>query len=257
MNRVELDFKGKVTLNQIAQEQHYNSSYLSDIFRKNIGVTFKDYLEEVRIRYSLFLLQNQETSITNIALSSGFSDEKSYYKAIKDKFSLTPLQLRKKHLEENHDGLALTGSSKEQLIHHYASLPLELKAIEENTIQSTIVKDIQADGYELKQVWNKIMNIGSANTLLNQNIRDQIKEMREEIPIEYLRFEGVFNQELDVIQKDRDGLKFNWKFINNILDYTRELELKPFICLSYMPLLFASKSTSFFNYQGNTSPQKK
>lgn len=257
LNRVELDFKGKVTLNQIAREQHYNSSYLSDIFRKNVGVTFKAYLEEVRIRYSLFLLQNQGTSIMNVALSSGFSDEKSYYKAIKSKFSLTPLQLRKKYQEGNNDGPDLLGASNEPLIHHYASLPIELKTIEEHTIHSAIVKDIQADGYELKQVWNKMMNIGSANTLLNQNIRDQIKEMREEIPIEYLRFEGVFNQELDVIQKDREGLKFNWKFINNILDYMRELELKPFICLSYMPLLFASKSTSFFNYQGNTSPPKE
>lgn len=257
LNRVELDFKEKVTLNQIAREQHYNSSYLSDIFRKSVGLTFKAYLEEIRIRYSLFLLHNRESSIMNVALSSGFGDEKSYYKAIKSKFSLTPLQLRKKYLEGNHDDPAVIDFSKEPLIHHYTSLPIEAITLEENTVQTTIVRDIRADGYELKQVWSKMMNIGSANTLLNQNIRDQIKEMREDIPIEYIRFEGVFNQEMDVIQKDRDGLKFNWKFMNNILDYLREIELKPFICLSYMPLLFASKSTSFFNYQGNTSPPKE
>ncbi len=256
LNRVELDFKGKLTLNEIALGQHYNPSYLSDQFRKNVGVTFKAYLEEIRIRYSLFLLQHQEASISNIALSSGFSDEKSYYKAIKNKFSLTPLQLRKKYQEQD-DGRNLINHLNAELINKYATIPIQPETIEENTIQTTIVKDIQTDRYELKQVWNKIINIGSANTLLNQNIRDQIKEMQEEIKIDYLRFEGVFNQAMDVVQKDRDGLKFNWKFINNILDYLRDIEIKPFICLSYMPPLFASKSTSFFNYQGNTSPPKE
>ncbi|MFD1176627.1 helix-turn-helix domain-containing protein [Paenibacillus puldeungensis] len=257
LKRVELDFKGKITLNEIALEQHYNASYLSDIFRKNVGVTFKTYLDEIRMRYSLFLLQNPEASITNIALSSGFSDEKSYYKAIKNKFSATPLQLRKKLQEWNDEGISFIDSLDRQYIHHYASLPLAPNTLEENTVQTTIVKDIRTDGYELKPVWNKIINIGSAYTLLNQNIRDQIKEMQEEIELEYIRFEGLFNQEMDVVQKDRDGLKFNWKFINNILDYIRDIELKPFICLSYMPLLFASKSSSFFNYQGNTSPPKE
>ncbi|MNO22493.1 Beta-xylosidase [compost metagenome] len=257
LDRVEQDFKGKLTLSEIALEQHYNSSYLSDQFRKIVGVTFKAYLEEIRIRYSLFLLQHQEASISNVALASGFSDEKSYYKAIKNKFSLTPLQLRKKYQVQYDEEIYLINHLNVELINHYAAIPIEPRMIEDNTIQMTIVKDIQTERYELKQAWNKIINIGSANTLLNQNIRDQIKEIHEEIQIEYLRFEGVFNQEMDVVQKEREGFKFNWKFINNILDYLVDIGVKPFICLSYMPPLFASKSTSFFNYQGNTSPPKE
>lgn len=256
LNRVEQDFTGKLTLNEIAMEQHYHPSYLSDQFRKKVGIAFKAYLEEIRIRYSLFLL-HQETSISTIALASGFSDEKSYYKAIKNKFSMTPLQLRQKYQELNETAAQPLAHLNAERVKEYASIPIQPRAIEENTMQATVVKDVQADRYEWKQVRNKIMNVGSANTLLNQNIREQIKEMQEEFQIDYLRFEGVFNPAMDVVQKDKDGLKFNWKFLNHILDYLRDIEVKPFICLSYMPPLLASKSTSFFNYQGNTSPPKE
>ena len=257
LHRVELNFQSKLTLNQIAEQEHYNSSYLSDIFRRHAGITFKAYLEELRIRYSLYLLLHQEASILNIALSSGFSDEKSYYKAIKSKYGCTPLQLRRKYQEMPQAVNSFSPILPEDCIRHYASIPVEPDMLEDNTRKVHLTQSVRADGCELQRVWSKMMNIGSANTLLNQNIRDQIKEMQEEIPIEYMRFEGIFNQEMDVLQKDRDGFKFNWKFINNILDYLREIELKPFICLSYMPPLLASKKTSFFNYQGNTSPPKQ
>lgn len=257
LNHLELNFQSKVTLNQIAEQEHYNSSYLSDIFRRHAGITFKTYLDELRIRYSLYLLLHQEASILNIALSSGFSDEKSYYKAIKSKYACTPLQLRRRYSQMPQAEVPFVHTLPGERICHYASLPIEPGMLEDNTLQVHLVESVQAEGYELEQVWSKMMNIGSANTLLNQNIRDQIKEIQEEIPIEYMRFEGIFNQEMDVLQKDRDGFKFNWKFINNILDYLRDIELKPFICLSYMPPLLASKGTSFFNYQGNTSPPKE
>lgn len=260
LNSIEQDFKRKITLNEIAQNKHYNSSYLSDLFGKSVGISFLTYVLELRIRYSLYLLKDTEESITNIALFSGFSDDKSYYKAIKDKFLLTPTQLRKKCREIKMWGvneLLLNNSYATELINHFVSLPIKSKSIEENIDQTRISLDIQANAYKLKQVWNKIINIGSANTLLNQNVREQIEVIQEEIKFEYIRFEGVFNQEMEVVQKDRDGLKFNWKFVNNILDYIQSIQSKPFICLSYMPPLFASMDASFFNYQGNTSPPKE
>lgn len=265
LNVVELDYKGKLTLNEIAQAQHYNSSYLSDIFRRNIGIPFKTYLEQIRIRYSLYLLQSQHTSIVDIALSSGFSDEKSYYKAIRQQFGVTPLQLRKQWKEliaiQVNSSEPLSGSAVGDInmnaLTSYAAKTIATEMLDVNTLRMTVVKDIDSEGAQLHPIWNKMMNIGSANTLLNQNMRDQIKEMTEDIPIEYIRFEGIFNQEMDVLQKDKKGFKFNWRFVNQVLDYLREIEVKPFICLSYMPLPFASKSTSFFNYQGNTSPPKE
>ncbi|MGG0824811.1 helix-turn-helix domain-containing protein [Paenibacillus turicensis] len=265
LNSVELDFKGKLTLNEIAQAQHYNSSYLSDIFRRNIGISFKTYLQQIRIRYSLYLLQTQHISIVDIALSSGFSDEKSYYKAIRQQFGVTPLQLRKQWKElitiqansSNTSPSSIVGTINEDFLTRYAAKTIATEMLDENTLRITIDKDVDSEGTQLHAIWNKMMNIGSANTLLNQNMRDQITEMKEDIPIEYIRFEGIFNQEMDVLQKDKKGFKFNWKFVNQALDYLLEIEVKPFVCLSYMPLPFASKSTSFFNYQGNTSPPKE
>lgn len=265
LNSVELDFKGKLTLNEIAQARHYNSSYLSDIFKRNIGISFKTYLEQIRIRHSLYLLQTEHTSVVDIALSSGFSDEKSYYKAIRQQFGVTPLQLRKQWKElivmqaasSRTPADSRVGTTNEDILASYATKTIATEMLDVNTLRIAVNKDVDSEGAQLHPIWSKMMNIGSANTLLNQNMRDQISEMTEDIPIEFIRFEGIFNQEMDVLQKDKKGFKFNWKFVNQVLDYLRDIEVKPFICLSYMPLPFASKSTSFFNYQGNTSPPKE
>ncbi|HZH59891.1 MAG TPA: helix-turn-helix domain-containing protein [Metabacillus sp.] len=255
LNEIENDFKSRLTLNEIAKKHHYNPSYLSDLFKKQVGISFKHYVEEIRNRYSFFFLINKETSITNIALASGFPDEKSYYKSIKNKYAMTPSQMRQKYQMKDQiiDSILSLEVSVQMVLTDYASLNIHPDKVNWNLSQYEILADVQADGSELVPVWKKIINVGSANTLLNQNVREQIREIQSDIHFEYIRFEGIFNQEMEVVQK---GPIFNWKFVNDILDYLQSIHSKPFIVLSYMPPLFASSPVSLFNYQGNTSPPK-
>nr|WP_304215108.1 helix-turn-helix domain-containing protein [Fredinandcohnia onubensis] len=260
LNKVETDFKGKMTLNDIAHEQHYNSSYLSDLFKKNVGITFKSYLDETRLRYSLNLLLQWDMSITEVSLLSGFSDDKSFYKVFKRKFSKTPLQFREQYKnksvwENAFDGVDAILSSN--LLQYYLSIPIKESVIEHKISEESIEVDVNNNGAELKRVWNKIVNIGSASSLLIQNVQDQLRDMQADIKFEFVRFEGIFNQEMEVLQIEEGGFKYNWKFVNNILDYLVGINTKPFISLSYMPQLLACSDANVFNYRSNTSPPKE
>lgn len=64
----------KLTLEACADAIGYNPKYISHIFRKNVGVTFSEYLKNTRIKHAIFLIEQGISSVKNIALLSGYAD---------------------------------------------------------------------------------------------------------------------------------------------------------------------------------------
>ena len=83
---------------------------------------------------------------------------------------------------------------------------------------------------------------------LDEN-RDETKEflynpgrMQREIGFKYIKFSGIFSDDLRVCTRLKDGgLAFNFAYLDKIFDYLLEVRLKPFIQLSYMPYALAKK----------------
>lgn len=79
-----------LTLKSIAEEFHLNYSYLSFLFKKQIGMTFSDYVCELRIRFVKELLKDTEMKMSQIAQAAGFSDSQVLYYAFKNATGMTP-----------------------------------------------------------------------------------------------------------------------------------------------------------------------
>ncbi|BDF78861.1 helix-turn-helix domain-containing protein [Pyramidobacter piscolens] len=82
-NWLEKNFDKKVTLDAAAKVARYNRTYFSSFFRRNVGISFYDYLTRIRFRHAMYQLNNTNHSLTDIAADSGFPDLKtfsSYYK---------------------------------------------------------------------------------------------------------------------------------------------------------------------------------
>ena len=77
-------------LTALSKELNYNAKYLSFFFKKNKGVCFNEYLRSLRIKHSVFLMEQGITSIKNIALLSGFSDSLYYSKIFKKEIGSSP-----------------------------------------------------------------------------------------------------------------------------------------------------------------------
>ena len=83
-----------VTLAQTAKSAGVHPSYLSSLFRKITGLTFKDYLNNIRIEHALELLKNTDYPIMEIAISCGFNDQSYFSKVFKKQTGMTPRQFR-------------------------------------------------------------------------------------------------------------------------------------------------------------------
>ena len=261
INKIETDFENDLTLKKIADTFHYNSSYLSEKFKNKTGINFKSYLDRFRLEKINYELLYTTKNINQIALESGFRNIKSFYRVFNENYERTPVEVKKKFPKIKEKILKREFEDLEWLINYINNIikDFENKSQKEKRVfEKNIEIDFNKDARDLKAVWQKLINAGTAQSILDSNLRAQIRELQEEIEFEYLRFEGIFNDDLEVCKGDSiENIHYNWKLIDNIIDFIVENNLKPFITLSFMPDLLASKDATMFYYQANFSPPKK
>jgi xylan 1,4-beta-xylosidase len=93
---IKENFKSEISLNALAQKEYLSAAYLSKFFQKYMGMTFSNYVSNVRLEYAVKDLIYTDLSITQIALRNGFANEKSLFNAFKETYGDTPNHYRKK-----------------------------------------------------------------------------------------------------------------------------------------------------------------
>lgn len=84
-----------LTINQIADVFHLNSSYLCRIFKADTGLTIKKYILDYRLDHATKLLLYTNNSISNIAEKSGFTTVHGFRKAFHNQYYIGPSEYRK------------------------------------------------------------------------------------------------------------------------------------------------------------------
>ena len=83
-----------LTLKQVAGHCHINTSYLGQVFRKETGKSFTDYVNELRVAQAKQLLLQPELKVYEIAERVGFTDYHYFLKIFKKVTGITPTDLR-------------------------------------------------------------------------------------------------------------------------------------------------------------------
>lgn len=86
-----------ITLDSVAANFGYSKSRFSHIFTSTFGYTFHQYLIMLRCRNAAARLVNEGDTLINAALSSGFENMRTFYRAFKSSFGLTPSEFIKEN----------------------------------------------------------------------------------------------------------------------------------------------------------------
>ena len=92
---VNNNFTADISFQNIAEEYTINSSYLSQLFKKELGTTFTDYLTRLRIQYAKELLTTTTMRINEIPEKIGYRYDYNFAKLFKARTGLTPKEYRK------------------------------------------------------------------------------------------------------------------------------------------------------------------
>lgn len=90
MNYIDFHYVDDLSLNRMADMCSVSGSYLSALFKKEVGMTMTDYINQTRIRQALVLLNTTSLSVQEIASRCGFSDSNYFTRTFKKFQGISP-----------------------------------------------------------------------------------------------------------------------------------------------------------------------
>ncbi len=87
---IENEYMMEISVQEIADRLNLNRSYFSTLFKAYLGVSPHRYLLDFRMKKAAELLVKYGYSVTETALSTGYSDVFTFSKMFKKKFGISP-----------------------------------------------------------------------------------------------------------------------------------------------------------------------
>lgn len=91
---IEFDLTADLSLSALSHRLNVNSSYLSGLFRKELGCTLTDFVNRKRMEHAVFLLNSTDLQIQAIAAECGIQDANYFIKLFKRHIGMTPKMYR-------------------------------------------------------------------------------------------------------------------------------------------------------------------
>ena len=114
---------------------------------------------------------------------------------------------------------------------------------------------------------------GRMGLALQKHYFEQLKLVQEKIGFEHIRGHGLYNKDMAIyhvydpehkgkpweINLDSPTLKveYNWTYLDLVMDSYKELNIRPFIELGFMPDELASGTQTMFYWKGNVTPPRQ
>ncbi|EHI57997.1 helix-turn-helix domain-containing protein [Hungatella hathewayi] len=92
---IEANLASDLSLKAIAGELNINASYLSHLFKKEVGITLTEYVNKTRIEESLVCLNGTDMQIQAIGQKVGIYDLAYFTKLFKKQIGMSPSDYRK------------------------------------------------------------------------------------------------------------------------------------------------------------------
>ena len=89
-------FQETITLTELANHLNVSKFYLSRIFSSKLNTNFNKYINYIRANYALTLIQSTNYTLTRISVDSGFDSQRTFNRAFKEIYHLTPGEYRQK-----------------------------------------------------------------------------------------------------------------------------------------------------------------
>lgn len=84
-----------LSINDVSTYISVHRNYLSSLFKRNLGVTFTQYLTQKRMEQAIVLLKNSDYSVAGVAAMVGYTDQFYFSKLFKKYNTVSPSQYRK------------------------------------------------------------------------------------------------------------------------------------------------------------------
>lgn len=233
-NYIRANYHQPISLKELSEKLYLSNGYLSRFFKKNYGMSFVEYLSNIRLYHAVDELLYTDTSITKIAYDNGFSSVAVFNKSFKNTYGETPSAYRKnsrseKIQREKAIGSAVIEQRLEQFLREDGLRREQREAFSGLQAEYSVKSDVLT-----KYPGCDMINIGAAEDLMKSEVREHVILLREALRFQYVRFWNIFSKELLIDITNKDGV-YHFSRLDSILDFLLQQGLKPHMELGWKP----------------------
>ncbi|WP_166543893.1 GH39 family glycosyl hydrolase [Acutalibacter sp. 1XD8-36] len=101
----------------------------------------------------------------------------------------------------------------------------------------------------------RCISAARAGLLLRSGHQKHLVQAVRECGFEYLRFHGIFQDDMGVYREDAEGRAvYSWQYLDEVYDFLLENDIRPFVVFDFMPEALASGSTTVYWERANVTP---
>lgn len=243
---VNQNFRENISLSDIAERMFVATSTLSRLFKKQSGIYFADYLNQLRVHAAVSDLLYTEKSITHIALDNGFSNPSAFYRVFTNLYHCSPSDFRKEQQQNIQQEGSEEKKNKELLIEELKSLGFANPTFHPTHTEQSLID--MSKGKPYKKNWNLTLNIGSVYNLTLANLQYHVLYLVQTLGFRYVRMWNLFSTKLKIT----DGIQtnnYNYDSIDGVLDFLVNNHIYPYIDFGKRPntALFTENQTIWYD----------
>lgn len=246
INYINEHYAENFSLSDLAAMENLSVPYLSQFFDKYMGVKFTQYYNNIKLTHAANDLISTRDSIETIAIRNGFTESHAFIRAFKKQYQMLPSAFRKQQLK---DPVAQTvvndinylllepGNYLQALTKYLTNSGLSAHSGSSPQHKEISVSDIRVTEIfsHLRHTFKTFTSVGRAAELLNRNIQEMLIDLQKNIGFHYIKFHGILSDDMMVVSRMGQELRFSYTLVDQILDFLLSIQLKPLIQLSFMP----------------------
>ena len=228
-NYVRSNYMHSVSLTELSEEMFVSVSTLSRLFYKKTGLSFVQYVKNYRLERVRQALIETDDSITNVAVSCGFSSASAMNRDFRNHHQMTPKEYRERFRQQTQK------RNEEKWLKDQNALRslYNTESLSNPTDSSSGPVFVHADLMKespYRQWRNTIMNVGPAAALNNPKLQAQLLDAHRQLSCDYYRIWSLMSRRLFMMD-DNDSRHLNFDQLDTILDFFTEHNLRLFLDL--------------------------
>lgn len=233
-NYIRANYSQPVSLKELSQKLYLSEGYLSRFFKRQYGMSFSDYLSNIRLHHAMEDLLYTDMPVTQIVYGNGFSNATIFSKMFKNMYGDTPSEYRKKMKEKKNSVPEQRSDSRiVSMLDDYLEskgtmqdAPIGIKKLENHC-------RIEPEAMDTWPGFHTI-NMGLAADLLRSEVQEHVILLNRMVGLKYVRFWNVFTPEL-LLDINNEAAVFNFSRLDRILDFLCDQGLRPHMELGIKP----------------------
>lgn len=205
------NYNKPLSLSLLAKINHTSEAYFSRLFSREVGISFKTYLTQLRFMFCIEALSRSQKPLYQIVEENGFSDTRHFTALFKSKYAMTPHQYR---------ALSRAGKSPAHVIYDLpkqapATRPPRFGEVHPAELLSLLASSMSTHEQmvDIEQVTTEkvtftlgekrdttaplphpvyMAKVGHLEELLKSTVQQQIISARQQMPLKYIQVDQIF-----------------------------------------------------------------